>query len=439
MGKVNRVLGMLIAMVAIALLAVGIDRGSQYIEKKNYEKERIEKYGQNYADAAGWRARISEVSQSQEDIEMFIRENALWEEEDAIPEAAVSDDSILEDSMSGNSALQNDITGNDISGNDISGNDISGNGISGNDISGNAISDNSISGNTIWENDISGNAISGNTISGNSVWQDQLLWGTVSGNGLVEVTLKDRQKMKSSYEDTLQINQADKAIIAENTIDFSNKKICCLGDSITQAANLISMEGYEEYAYPTKLGALLNAQEIVNLGIGGSSIGRYWENAFVDRYQNIPKDTDIIIVMGGTNDGFCLQKEMVGSFQRRAPRTLIGDLNELMAGLKKNYPDAQIIFVTPLPNILHDILRKERPKLLPQRIIVNAILQLADEYDIDTINLYDSNLLDSHDAAVIYNFEPDGVHCNPAGYQILAEHIAAELIRMMQTGGEMDG
>lgn len=464
MSKVNRALGMLIAMMAIALLAVGIDKGSQYIEKKNYEKERIEKYGQNYADAADWRAKISEVSQSQEDIEMFIRENALWEDEDVIPEEAASEDSILEDSTSGNSALQNGVSGNDIPGNAISGSSISENSISensisgnviwdnerlesdvsGNDIPGNAISDssiseNSISGNNIWGNDVSGNGISDNSISGNSVWQDQMLWGTVSGNGLVEITLKDRQKMKSSYEDTLQINQADKAIIAENTIDFSNKKICCLGDSITQAANLVSMEGYEEYAYPTKLRELLNAREVVNLGIGGSSIGRYWENAFVDRYQDIPKDTDIIIVMGGTNDGFCLQKEMVGSFQRRAPRTLIGDLNELMAGLKKNYPEAQIIFVTPLPNVLHDILRKERPNLLPQRIIVNAILQLADEYDIDTINLYDSNLLDSHDAAVIYNFEPDGVHCNPAGYQILAEHIGAEMIRMMQTGGERNG
>lgn len=424
MSKVNRALGMLIAMMAIALLAVGIDKGAQYIEKKNYEKERIEKYGQNYADAADWRAKISEVSQSQEDIEMFIRENALWEDEDVIPEEAVSEDSILEDSTSGNSALHNGVSGNDIPGNAISGN---------------SISENSISGNNIWGNDVSGNGISDNSISGNSVWQDQMLWGTVSGNGLVEITLKDRQKMKSSYEDTLQINQADKAIIAENTIDFSNKKICCLGDSITQAANLISMEGYEEYAYPTKLRELLNAREVVNLGIGGSSIGRYWENAFVDRYQDIPKDTDIIIVMGGTNDGFCLQKEMVGSFQRRAPRTLIGDLSELMAGLKKNYPEAQIIFVTPLPNVLHDILRKERPNLLPQRIIVNAILQLADEYDIDTINLYDSNLLDSHDAAVIYNFEPDGVHCNTAGYQILAEHIGAEMIRMMQTGGERNG
>jgi lysophospholipase L1-like esterase len=55
---------------------------------------------------------------------------------------------------------------------------------------------------------------------------------------------------------------------------------------------------------------------------------------------------------------------------------------------------------------------------------------LGEEYQIPVIDLYNSNLLDSHDAANIFNFIPDGVHCNPAGYQILAEHFAAEIIRM---------
>lgn len=414
MKKLTRVLGMLIAMVAIALLAVGIDKGSRYFEKKNYEKERIEKYGQNYADAADWRAKISEVSQSQEDIESFIRENIA------------SDVSVPED----------DVSENSVSGNDVSENSVSSNGISSNDISADSISENSV-----WENSVSGNSLSGNSLSDNSVsdnriWEDQVLWETVSGNGLVDITLKDRQKISGSYQDTIQMNEMDQKTIAESSIDFSDKKICCLGDSITEAANLVDMENYQQYSYPTKLGELLGAKEVVNLGIGGSSIGRYWENAFVERYKDIPKDTDIIIVMGGTNDGFCLQEDMVGSFAERAPRTLVGDLDELMRGLKQDYPDAQIIFVTPLPNVLHDILRKDRPNLLPQRIIVNAILELSREYGFDTINLYDSNLLDSHDAAVIYNFQPDGVHCNPAGYQILAEHIGAEIIRMMQTEGE---
>lgn len=414
MKKLTRVLGMLIAMAAIALLAVGIDKGSRYFEKKNYEKERIEKYGQNYADVADWRAKISEVSQSQEDIESFIRENIA------------SDVSVSED----------DVSENSVSGNDVSENSVSSNGISSNDISGDSISENSDLESSDLESSVSGNGLSGNSVSDNCIWEDQVLWEMVSGNGLVDITLKDRQKISGSYQDTIQMNETDQKTIAESSIDFSDKKICCLGDSITEAANLVDMENYQQYSYPTKLGELLGAKEVVNLGIGGSSIGRYWENAFVERYKDIPKDTDIIIVMGGTNDGFCLQEDMVGSFAERAPRTLVGDLDELMRGLKQDYPDAQIIFVTPLPNVLHDILRKDRPNLLPQRIIVNAILELSREYGFDTINLYDSNLLDSHDAAVIYNFQPDGVHCNPAGYQILAEHIGAEIIRMMQTEGE---
>lgn len=433
MKKLTRVLGMLIAMAAIALLAVGIDKGSRYFEKKNYEKERIEKYGQNYADAADWRTKISEVSQSQEDIESFIQKNALWEEEisDADSDPVDAGNEMGEVDVSEENVSEEGVSGNGVSGNDVSENSVSANDASENSVSGNDVSENSVS-----SNGISSNDISGDSVSDNRIWEDQVLWETVSGNGLVDITLKDRQKISGSYQDTIQMNEMDRKTIAESNIDFSNKKICCLGDSITEAANLVDMENYQQYSYPTKLGELLGAKEVVNLGIGGSSIGRYWENAFVERYEDIPKDTDIIIVMGGTNDGFCLQEDMVGSFAERAPRTLVGDLDELMRGLKQDYPDAQIIFVTPLPNVLHDILRKDRPNLLPQRIIVNAILELSGEYGFDTINLYDSNLLDSHDAAVIYNFQPDGVHCNPAGYQILAEHIGAEIIRMMQTEGE---
>ena len=57
---------------------------------------------------------------------------------------------------------------------------------------------------------------------------------------------------------------------------------------------------------------------------------------------------------------------------------------------------------------------------------------LAEEYEIEVIDLYNSNILDTHDAAVIYNYMPDGVHCNPDGYTLLAEHLAAELIRLYQ-------
>ena len=72
---------------------------------------------------------------------------------------------------------------------------------------------------------------------------------------------------------------------------------------------------------------------------------------------------------------------------------------------------------------------RERSYLLPQSYLVNVILTLAEEYDFHVIDLYNSNILDSHDADIVADYVPDGVHASKAGYRILAEHIAAEVVR----------
>ena len=54
---------------------------------------------------------------------------------------------------------------------------------------------------------------------------------------------------------------------------------------------------------------------------------------------------------------------------------------------------------------------------------------MAQEYDFGLIDLYNSNLLDSHDVNTVAEYMPDGVHGNHDGYRILAEHFAAELVR----------
>lgn len=355
-----------------------------------------------------------------------------------------------EDTISGN---MSSVSGNEtISGNvtSVSGNDAeSGNvtSVSGNDmVSGNAASvsgSDTVSGNTYCVSDnmtVSVNRVSvseNDTVSGNAA--------SVSGNGAIsgnmidllpkiemvypEVTLVERRRIRSSQEETLLVNWEDQACLEEQGVDFSGKKIACLGDSITAAANLEGEEGYLAYAYPAVLKEVLGAGEVYNLGIGGSSIGRYWSDAFVERYTQIPEDTDIIIVMGGTNDGFCLSEKEFGSLAERKPWTFCGDLDELMRGLKENYPDADIFFVTPLPNILQDYLMRERTYLLPQKNLSDVILTLSAAYDFQVIDLYNSNILDSHDADIVADYIPDGVHANKAGYRILAEHIAAELVR----------
>ena len=48
--------------------------------------------------------------------------------------------------------------------------------------------------------------------------------------------------------------------------------------------------------------------------------------------------------------------------------------------------------------------------------------------------MYNSNILDSHEVDIVEEYVPDGVHGNPEGYQILAEHFAAELVRFYEDG-----
>ena len=445
MKKVNEILIVLIfILTGVLAAAVGFRAYQIYEEDKLLAEEQEEaELAQVLARNQEAQARVQEMqteiqqlAENREELERFIaqiqnEESAgydMMSEDPAEAESvSVSDDftvsdnvSVSENAYASDNALVSDnafVLGNGpVSGNaSLSGNSL--------------VSDNmSLSGNSF----VSDNA----SLSGNILVSDNVSWSgntTLSGNDSVYgpdyMTLAKRRLLRTSSEETAMVNQADREIIADSSIDFSGLKIACLGDSITAAANLEKEENYQQYTYPARLKELLGAEEVYNLGIGGSSIGRYWSDAYVERYREIPEDADIIIVMGGTNDGFSVSDKEFGSLDERAYRTFCGDLDELMRGLREYYPDADIFFVTPLPNILHDYLMRERDYLLPQQQFVDVILKLAKEYDYRVIDLYNSNILDSHDVDIVEDYVPDGVHANIEGYRILAEHFAAELIQ----------
>ncbi len=478
MKKINEILAVVIlSLMAVLVAAVGLRIYDTYITNSEIETQ-IKKQEQVLARnreandrVQEMRQEIQELSADRERLEQFLEELRL-ENQKAV-QAAAQEQEPGEGGMSGNESMSDN--GLSVSGDGLESGISENAAVAGEPGDGSSLSENgyAVSGSNVIsgggfsmsENDampgsgygVSGNdamsgsgyGVSGNdTMSGNGFsmsGNDSMSANgfSMSGNGTVsgnmpgaltklvrpEITLEERRQIRSSLEETFVVNEEDQICLENRRTDFSGKKIACLRDSITAAANLEDEENYLSYAYPAVLGEILGAEEVYNLGIGGSSIGRYWADAFVERYTDIPEDTDIIIVMGGTNDGFCLSEEEFGTLSERTPWTFCGDLDELMRGLRENYPDAEIYFVTPLPNILQDYLMRERSYLLPQRDLVNVILTLSAEYDFHVIDLYNSNILDSHDVDIVTDYVPDGVHANREGYRILAQHIAAEMVR----------
>ena len=53
---------------------------------------------------------------------------------------------------------------------------------------------------------------------------------------------------------------------------------------------------------------------------------------------------------------------------------------------------------------------------------------LAAQYDYPVIDLYATGFMDAHDAQTAEQFLADSIHPNDAGYRILGEHIAAEIV-----------
>lgn len=232
----------------------------------------------------------------------------------------------------------------------------------------------------------------------------------------------------NSYDCTFLINSYDKEIIAQNNMDYSSYKVACIGDSITEGAGL--EDGTQDiYSYPAVLKKILGAKEVINLGKGGTSISSYWDS-FFSVIDGIPQDVDIIIVLGGVNDCYAGNEDNIGNSVDLAMGTFYGDTDFLMRDLKDKYPGVQIIFVTPLSTITNTTYLSFLPNMLPLYRYVDAITELGNRNDINVFDIYHERFLDSNDEEIMKKYMYDGVHPNAVGYQLLAEHMASELIEM---------
>ncbi len=199
-----------------------------------------------------------------------------------------------------------------------------------------------------------------------------------------------------------------------------------LGDSITQGMNTSEGKVYWNY-----LSEMLELSAAEPYGLAGSCISSVSDigtgiEPFVTRYREIRKDADFIVVFGGTNDyGF---NTPLGTEDDTTDVSFYGALYEMLTGMKTQYPDASIVFLTPLHRTEFGGLKYDKQKNDAGYTLYNyidAIKKRCASLEIpviDTNTVYGLNPTDKYIKA---NYLTDGLHPNEEGHRILAERIAS--------------
>jgi len=207
-------------------------------------------------------------------------------------------------------------------------------------------------------------------------------------------------------------------------------RINFLGDSITDGYGVSAPEKVYHQLIKEKYG-LADAH---NYGVSGTRIARQTKPTtnrtrndftFELREQIMCRDVDAVVVFGGTND-YGHGDSSFGSVDSDDEDiyTFCGAVNSLISALKRDFPKAELVFMTPLHRKGEEQPRREGGE--PLADYANALKSICAKRGIKVIDLFGMNPLDPEDPAVI----PDGLHPNDAGHEVLARTVGEALLAL---------
>lgn len=194
-----------------------------------------------------------------------------------------------------------------------------------------------------------------------------------------------------------------------------NYRVNFLGDSITYGDELAD----RNRSYASLLAGMMQASAYGNYGLNASCMGGINPDRFVDRYGWMSLEADLVFVLGGTNDYEFATP--IGTMTDRDSTTFYGCLNLLMCSLQQMYPEAEIIFMTPLcrnggtrPNAAGNTLED----------YAYAMMNMGEFYDIPVMDLYHAKELNFVGSRY---YLVDGLHPTEAGHRVMANYIYGQL------------
>ena len=221
-------------------------------------------------------------------------------------------------------------------------------------------------------------------------------------------------------------------------MDIKNKKVIIIGDSITNGTGASSTEN--RY---TDVFARITGSTVYNYGVGGTRIARQRKaafppnEAFAERDYNMRLDEDVketeadlIVVFGGTND-FGHGDAPLGSFSDNDEYTFYGAMHVLIKKLLNRYPEARLIFMTPLHRSSeNEYLNSQGIRRALLIDYVKAIREVCEYYSIPVLDLYKDSGIQPSVPVIKETFMPDGLHPSDKGMYRIA-NMLAEFVKQL--------
>lgn len=216
---------------------------------------------------------------------------------------------------------------------------------------------------------------------------------------------------------------------------FEECTVNCLGDSTTWGDNGLETGG-NQISWTTQIRDFIPFRAVRNYGQNGSRIAVTpdRDDGFVQRYERMADDADIVLVMGGVND---FQHDVpMGPADSADPRCFTGALRTLVPGLLRKYPDRRLVFLTPMKNdFVHPT--KHYPNTftrngqgLVQADYAAVIRRVCDFYGVPVLDMFAASGISPFVEEQARRYMPDKLHYSRAGYRRLAARIAGFLRQM---------
>ena len=207
-------------------------------------------------------------------------------------------------------------------------------------------------------------------------------------------------------------------------MDLKGLKVAFLGDSIAEGTGA----SVPERSFVSLFAAAHPEATVNNFSIGGTKIAAQqvvrqdWDkNPFFLRVEKLDTDTDLIFVMGGTNDfghgdvPIGRRGETINNY------SFYGAYIALIVSLKARCPDAQIVVSTPLHRHGEDFIANRPDGKWTLKDYVSAIKDVAEYCSLPVFDLWATSGIQPNFHADYVKYTVDGCHPNDVGHKKIFE------------------